>query len=155
MWLRQNVFRLLMPVCASWAILTLFTGELFEWIPEARRESIEAVVIAAIGSVCALATWLVCRRWPGFLVLPPAVPVGFLVVRTVAYASILLVAIAALFAAIEYVNLRLTGDRDNPQYGVSVVFAAIWYPAALAPILTLLAVWWAAKKRAPAHPCIE
>ena len=148
MWLRRNLLRLLAPVCAGWAILTLFPGVLFDWIPEARRESTEAVVIAAVVAACALATWLACRRWPGFLSLPPAVPAGFLLVRTVVCASILLVALATLFAGIEYVNLRLTGDPDNPQYGVSVVFAAVWYPAALTPILTLLAVWAAAKKSA-------
>jgi ABC-type Na+ efflux pump permease subunit len=150
MWLRRNLLRLLAPVCASWAVLTLFAGALFDWIPGARRESTEAGVIAGVGLVCALSTWGACRRWPDFLSLPPAVPVGFLVVRTIVYVAILLVVIAALFGAIEYVNLRLTGDPDNPQYGVSVVFAAVWYPAALTPILTLVAVWRAAKRRADA-----
>jgi hypothetical protein len=147
MWLRRNLLRLLAPVCATWAILTLFTGELFGWIPEARRERAEAAVIAGVGLACVLATWLVCRRRPGYLSLPPTVPVRFLLSRTAVYASILLVVLAAFFGAIEYVNLRLTGDPDNPQYGVSVVFAAVWYPAALTPILTLLAVWRASKKR--------
>jgi hypothetical protein len=146
--MRCNALRLLFPVCAAWAIALMFGSELFEWIPDARRVPLETLVLGAVVGVCALATTLIARFQPDFLVLPAAVPTGFLLTRALGSALVLTIMLAVLFGAMEFANLRLTGDPTNPQYGVSVAFAIIWYPAALVPALTVLAVWWVARRRA-------
>jgi len=39
------------------------------------------------------------------------------------------------------------GDRSNPQYGLSVVIAAMWYPTVVTPAVTVPLAWLTIRSR--------
>jgi hypothetical protein len=88
---------------------------------------------------------LLFRRRPSWLLIPPSTQVSQIVVRLLIFscatAFILTVAVALL-----WILFITPGESsENPQAGLSVVVAAIFYPLILTPLLTVLVTWLSLK----------
>lgn len=139
---RTYLLRIVFALGAGWAVLLAFSDILFADLPDDRfRPLIEALIILAVAAAGGVLTFLISKAWASFLRVPETVGVSELLGRWLGSVVASCVLIGALFAALEYVDLRLHGDPDNPQYGLSVVVAALWYPAMLAPVVSILTAW--------------
>jgi len=144
-WLRRNGLRLVFAASATWAVVGLFMEALFFSIPDdANRTSIECFVVAFVALVCAGATWVLARLRPQFLVPPSGLGARFWLPRSVLLPLLVGVLLAIAGGLAAYVKLRLTGDPADSQYGVSVAWVVVWYPAFLTPLVSVIVLWRAA-----------
>ncbi len=147
-WLRRNVLRIAFAASASWAVVGLFMETLFSWIPDnASRNAIEYAVVVLVALACGGITWMIARRRPRFLLPPAGLSAGFWLTRCIVLPLVAGVVIAIVCGLAAYLQLRLTGDPTHSQYGVSVAWAVVWYPASLTPVVSVTALWLAAVRR--------
>jgi hypothetical protein len=147
-WLRHNVLRVLFACSLAWALLGLFMEQIFGWAPDTRRDVIETMLVLAVVTACGLITWAIVRYRPGFMRVPSGVSSAFWLTRSLLVPLWVGFLTAVVCGLLAYAKLRFTGDATNPQYGVSVAWAIVWYPVALAPVLSVIAIRRAAVRRA-------
>ena len=145
---RNHGLRVLFALGLIWAILLGFAEELFSWMTGDPDETLWGwlVLTLVVAAGCGL-TLASCLAWRKFLRIPdtvgPARVAGWLLVS----ALVVAVVVGIAFAAVEYRHVQQTGNPQNPQYGLSVFFAAMWYPAVLTPVLTVVATWLACRNK--------
>ncbi len=141
-WLRRNALRVAFAAGASWAVVGLFMEELFAWVPDnAGRSAIEFAVVILVALASGGITWMITRWRAGFLVPPAGLSAGFWITRSLFIPIVVWILLAIAFGVMAFVELRLTGDPTHSQYGVSVAWAVVWYPACLTPVVSVIALW--------------
>ncbi|HXV14114.1 MAG TPA: hypothetical protein VEC56_07900 [Candidatus Krumholzibacteria bacterium] len=144
-WLRRNALRLAFAAGASWAVVGLFMEDLFAWVPDnAGRSAIEFAVVMMVALASVGITWMITRWRAGFLVPPAGLSAGFWITRALLIPILVWVLLAVVCGLMALVELRITGDPSDSQYGVSVAWAVVWYPVFLTPIVATVALWRAA-----------
>lgn len=145
--------RWLLPVAlalgAVWAILLGFARPLFldasgaDRGPLAQWTALGAVVGGGGGLVVAA-----CFRWPGFLRLPAGARLGRVAGRILAAGIGLALGIGALAGLVALATLPPAPTSPDPQRGVSVFAAAVWYAVLLAPPAVAPTTWiWTLRRR--------
>lgn len=147
LWVRSNALRILFALTLAWALLGLFMEEIFGWVPDAGRGAIETALIAVVLLVCAGITAWIVRRRPTFLLAPAGISRQFWLTRSLVLPLFVGVLLAIVFGAVSYAEIRLRSNASDPQYGVSVAWAIVWYPAILTPVLSVVAIGRAAARR--------
>jgi hypothetical protein len=137
-WLRRNGLRILFTASLAWAVLGLFMETIFGWVPDERRAVIEPLLIAATTLACVIAVWAISRCRPGFLLAPPGVSLATWVTRGLVVIPLVYVLLAIACGLLAFAGLRIKGDPSDPQYGVSLAWAIVWYPAILTPVVSLV-----------------
>ena len=139
-WLRRNAVRVLFTASLAWAVLGLFIEPIFGWVPDAQHAVIDPLLVAAVMLACALAVWAISRRRPGFLRAPAGVSLASWVKRALVVIPFVYVLLAIVFGLLAFAELRIKSNPSDPQYGVSVAWAVVWYPAILTPVVSVLAI---------------
>ncbi len=139
--------RLLFGASLVWAVLGVFMEPIFEWVPEKGRAVIEAALVATVTIACGAVVWAMVKRRPAFMRVPAGIPVAFWVTRSIVIVPLAFVLIAVVAGVLAFVGVRLTGNPTDTQYGVPVAWAIVWYPAALTPVVSVIALWTASLRR--------
>ena len=158
-WLRERLLRLLFQLTLVWFFLEMFSGEIDKLfglvlIPEGHRlHNIIEVIIAIIVPVIliiifgVISTFLY-HRWHGFMIVPQSISLSFLIIRLLIYAPLLFVLLTVIFFTGWWLLVVIPfEDPKHTQYGLSAVFAAIFYPSILTPVITVILVWLSALRR--------
>lgn len=140
--IRRHLLRIALAVGVIWAVVLGFSRPLFSHVPEGPNRPLwQWLILSAVVIGVSLLMVSLYRLRPRFMRMPRAESGrGLLPAWSIAIPGAFL-ALAVVFGLVEYVHLRLSGDPGNPQYGLSVVIAAIWYPIVLTPAVATLAVW--------------
>jgi len=135
----------LFTISLAWTLL----GVLFIVGPEA--ETSVSIVLATVAVTAILLTMLLARRYAGFLRLPASV--GFLAFAGRLIASLIAVAVVvAVIAGLYAYFFEYTPDATNPQSGLEIIWAVMFYPTILTPLLALILAWYlclGASRRTP------
>jgi len=145
--IQSAILRVLFALSLGWAFLFPVAAVVEGQAPADANPFIGdslSLLLAAAGAV--VVSILAFRFFPGFLRLSHSISAAFLIARMLLYLPLMFLFLAAILALIEFVHLKATGDPANPQYGMSVLMVALWYPALLTPAATTCAVWLAARR---------
>jgi hypothetical protein len=142
------VWRALFALGLGWAILNLFGEPIYALFPAGRVGAAQdplafATCLVAGGIVAGI---LYAVR-PGFLRVPPETPRRYLLGALLIALPVVAVVLAIVAGLLEWIHLLFTGDPEHSQYGLSVLFAILWYPLAGAPAAALVIAWAAARRR--------
>lgn len=148
---RTLVLRWTFSAGIVWAALLLF-GERLSVLwslnpaPEGHRwhdawETLAPLVLVAGGGLLGV---LLLRPWPRFLRVPEAVTPAYLATRAVLYAPLVFGTLAVLFFCAWSLFVVPGEDPEHSQSGLSALFAAVFFPVALTPSLTVVSVWLSA-----------
>jgi hypothetical protein len=153
---RERSLQVLMPVALAWGLAVALAEALdLLWtrMRIAEGSPLHGVVEEAgtpifVLALCAIAAVLVYGRWPGFLRVPPSIPAGALLVRLVAFTVLSTVGIAIVVGVAWYFLVLSREDPSHSQYGLSLLFAVMFYPVMIAPATAVLATWLWARRAA-------
>jgi hypothetical protein len=151
---REIALRLLFALGVAWGVWWLGLGAAVWEVgkSEAQRRLLDALILPFTVVIGLASTWLAVRRWPAFLVIPPAVSAPRVFGSIVLHFPIVFVLLAVLFGGAEWIHLRRTGDPTHSQYGLSVLWVVVTYPASLAPVVVALTSWWWFRRAAARLP---
>jgi hypothetical protein len=148
---REHGLRAVFALGVGWALwVTLLVQLSYRWSDDGTAPyyalldflTIPAGIVLGLG-----AAWLLSAIWPRFLVVPENVALSFVLIRLLVYAPLAFVALGLGFGLAEWVHVVRVEDRSNPQYGLSILWAVLWYPAILTPAVAAVATWRAALPR--------
>ena len=86
-------------------------------------------------------------RFPSFLIVPESITLGWVIIRLIAYATIVAVALAVVIGLGWWIFVESGQDPNHSQYGMGTLFTAVFGAAFLTPICTVVIVWFSAKDR--------
>lgn len=152
-WIRGRELRIGFALGLAWAtwyyILWVFTRLANDLLNTPFSPVLDWLSIPAALLVGLSLTGALVRLWPTFLGVPESVSRWWLMGRLLVYAPLVLMVLVVLFAVIAGLDEWLLGDPEDTWYGVSIFFAAMWYPALLTPAVTCVFVWWSALRKLP------
>lgn len=135
---RGSLFRVGFALGAGWGLLLAFP----EVLPDGGHSPVAGwlIVAAFAGAGIALTVGL-CAIRPGLLRVPEEAGLWATLGRWLMSGVVSVALIGVVSGVGESVIVRLTGDPRNPQNGLSVVMAMIWYPVMLGPVVATLGAW--------------
>ena len=117
----------------------------FAWLAAGYLEWNGDIPVSLVYGLClvpsGLVTLLLCRRWTGFLVVPPSIPVSAAAARLLQAFLAVIIIVPGLAGLLQW-RFDPGPSAPDPQAGMEIAFAIFFAGLFIAPVVTVVLAGW-------------